>query len=236
LIEAKCQYRGCGRKCASVQLSVLSRGQGTASSFYRPRGGGLQSCRMALSATYGGMAHSVMESMTVWANIASAGRRDESCACPEAASRVATWELLVWSPSVRRFEGWADGGPDAAQQRAWRCPVVSGSHNGRDDAAVPGMAAQRQGWPRRTALVRRHGAVLGGRGAGGRTPFKVPLSSFEGCDVEEVRECAAQCRGVDTGLPAQLPHSMAAHRGLVEQRQDMIPRRCQRAGVVGIRL
>jgi hypothetical protein len=41
----------------------------------------------------------------------------------------------------------------------------------------------------------------------------------------------------DTGLPAQHPHNagMAAQCGLVEQRRDMIPRRCQRAGVAGIR-
>jgi hypothetical protein len=36
---------------------------------------------------------------------------------------------------------------------------------------------------------------------------RVPPSSFEGCDVEAVREWAAQCHGFDTGLPAQLPHS-----------------------------
>jgi hypothetical protein len=36
---------------------------------------------------------------------------------------------------------------------------------------------------------------------------RVPPSSFEGCDVEAVREWAAQCHGVDTGLLAQLPQS-----------------------------
>jgi hypothetical protein len=36
---------------------------------------------------------------------------------------------------------------------------------------------------------------------------RVPSSSFEGCDVEAVREWAAQCYEVDTDLPAQLPHS-----------------------------
>jgi hypothetical protein len=42
----------------------------------------------------------------------------------------------------------------------------------------------------------------------------------------------------DTGLPAQYPHNarMAAQCGLVEQRWDMIPRRCQMVGVEGIRL
>jgi hypothetical protein len=67
---------------------------------------------------------------------------------------------------------------------------------------------------------------------------RVPPSSFEGCDVEAVREWAAQCHGVDTGLPARsrTASGMAAQRGLVEQHRDMIPRRCQRAGVAGIRL
>jgi hypothetical protein len=36
---------------------------------------------------------------------------------------------------------------------------------------------------------------------------RVPPSSFEGCDVESVQEWAAQCHGVDTSLPAQLPYS-----------------------------
>jgi hypothetical protein len=88
-----------------VPLSVFSRGQGTASSFYSPRGGGLQSCRMALSATYDGMAHSVMESTAVLANLASGGRHGASCARLGAASRVVVWELLVRSSSVRRLEG-----------------------------------------------------------------------------------------------------------------------------------
>jgi hypothetical protein len=71
------------------------------------------------SATYGGKAHSVVESMVVLENLASVGRHGESCAYLGAASRVATWELLVWSPFVRRLEGWADGEPEAAQWRAW---------------------------------------------------------------------------------------------------------------------
>jgi hypothetical protein len=37
--------------------------------------------------------------------------------------------------------------------------------------------------------------------------LRVPSSSFEGCDMEAAREWATQCRGVDTDLPAQLPHS-----------------------------
>jgi hypothetical protein len=101
------------------------------------------------SATYGGMAHSVVELMVVLENLASGGHRGESCACPEATSRVAAWELLVWSPSVRQLEGWADGGLEDAQRRVWRCLVVMGSHNIGDDAAVLGMGAQRRGWPHR---------------------------------------------------------------------------------------
>jgi hypothetical protein len=96
------------------------------------------------SATYGGTTHSVVELMVVLENLASGGCCGKSCACPGAASRVATWELLVWSPSVRRLEGWAEGGPEAAQQRAWRCPVVPGSHSAWDGSTVAGMDAQSQ--------------------------------------------------------------------------------------------
>jgi hypothetical protein len=97
---------------------------------------------MTLSATYGRMAHSVVESMVVLTNLASGGRRGVSCACPGAASRVAVWELLVWSSFVRRLEGWADRGPEAAQRWVWWCPIVLGFHSAGDDAAALGMAAQ----------------------------------------------------------------------------------------------
>jgi hypothetical protein len=67
------------------------------------------------------------------------GRRDESCACPGAASRVVVWEPLIWSLFVRQLESWADGGLEVAQQRVWRCLVVLGSHNTGVGAAVLGM-------------------------------------------------------------------------------------------------
>jgi hypothetical protein len=76
-------------------------GQGSASSFYRPRGGDLQSCRTVLRATYGVMVHSAMELMVVLVNLAPVGCRGESCTRPGASSRVTVWELPVWSPSVR---------------------------------------------------------------------------------------------------------------------------------------
>jgi hypothetical protein len=115
LIETRCQYCGCGRKRAGVSRSVVPRGQGTASSFYRPRGGGLQSCRTALNATYGGKAHSVAELMVVLANLAPDRRCGESCTHRGVASRVAAWELPAWSPSVCWLEGSADGRPEDAQ-------------------------------------------------------------------------------------------------------------------------
>jgi hypothetical protein len=101
------------------------------------------------SATYGGMAHNIMKLMVVLENLASGGRHGKSCACPGAASRVATWELLVWSPSIRRLESWADRGLEAAKRQAWQCPIVPGSHSVGDDAAAPGMAAQWRGWSHR---------------------------------------------------------------------------------------
>jgi hypothetical protein len=56
---------------------------------------------------------------------------------------------LVWSPFVCRFEGSADGRSEAAQRRAWQCPIDLGSHSAGDDAAVLGMVAQWRGWPHR---------------------------------------------------------------------------------------
>jgi hypothetical protein len=60
---------------------------------------------------------------------------------------VVARELLVWSPSVRPLEGWADGGSEDVQRRVRWCPVVPGFHSAGDDAAVLGVAAQRRGWP-----------------------------------------------------------------------------------------
>jgi hypothetical protein len=103
-------------KCVAIRPPLRP---GDRPSFYRPKGGGLQSRRVALSATHGGMAHSVAELTTVLANLAPGGRRGESCICPGVASRVAAWELPVWLSSVRRLEGSADGRPEDAQQRVW---------------------------------------------------------------------------------------------------------------------
>jgi hypothetical protein len=69
-------------------------GRGTASSFYRPRGGSLQSC-CTVPITCGGMVYSVVELMAVPANLIPTGCRGESCSCPGAASRVAVWGLLI---------------------------------------------------------------------------------------------------------------------------------------------
>jgi hypothetical protein len=101
---------------------------------------------MALSATYGSMVHSVVELTVALTNLASSGCRGESCACPGAASRVAVRELLVWSPSVRRLERSDDGRPVAAQRRAWRCPVVLGSHSAGDDVVRTMCGSRTGGW------------------------------------------------------------------------------------------
>jgi hypothetical protein len=61
------------------------RGRGTAS-FYRPRGGSLQSCHTVLI-TSNGMVHSIVELMAVLANSVPAGRRGESYSRPGVASR-----------------------------------------------------------------------------------------------------------------------------------------------------
>jgi hypothetical protein len=67
-------------------------GQGTASSFYRARGGSLQSRRMALSDVCGNMAYNVVELTTIMANPASVKHHGGYCARPGAASRVVASE------------------------------------------------------------------------------------------------------------------------------------------------
>jgi hypothetical protein len=139
-------------KAKKVQVRIyplfLFSGQGTAPSFYRPRGGGLQlSCIVLL--TSDGMVYSATECMVVLMNLASGGRRGESCARPGATSRVALWKPLVWSSSIRQLEGWASGGLEIAQQQVWRCLVVLASYSAGDGAAVLRMVAQRWGWPHR---------------------------------------------------------------------------------------
>jgi hypothetical protein len=143
-----------GGKRAGVPIFVLSCGQGTASSFYRPRGGSLQSCCTVLSATYGGMAHSVTELMVVLTNLAPVGRRSESYTCPGAASRVAVWDLPVGrrryaNSRARLTEGrrmHSSGRGSVSSSRAstapgmvleclgWRCSA-------RDGGTAAGMAA-----------------------------------------------------------------------------------------------
>jgi hypothetical protein len=75
-------------------------GWGTAPSFYRPRGGGLQLCRAVLIMC-GGMTYNAEELMAVLANLAPVGCHGVSCSRPGVASRAAMWELLVRSSSVR---------------------------------------------------------------------------------------------------------------------------------------
>jgi hypothetical protein len=65
---------------------------------------------------------------------------------------------------------------------------------------------------------------------------RVSSSSFVGCDVEEVRELVAQCYGMKLAIPhnTRTKLGMAVQCRLVEQCQDMIPRRCQKIDVAGI--
>jgi hypothetical protein len=47
------------------------------------------------------MVYSAVELVVVLTNLAPVVRSGEPCTCLGAASRVAMWELPVWSPSVR---------------------------------------------------------------------------------------------------------------------------------------
>jgi hypothetical protein len=113
-------------------------GQGTAPSFYRPRGGGLQSCRTVLL-TSDGMVYNATERMVVLTNLASGGRRGESCARPGATSRVHCGNLLFGrhpyaSSRVGLTEGWRLHNSGCGDVLSSWAPTA------------PGMVLQCSGW------------------------------------------------------------------------------------------
>jgi hypothetical protein len=107
------------------------------------------------------------------------------------------------------------------QRWGWHCSV-------RDGVVMAGMVAQGR-WRQRihASLVRRHGVVLGERGAGVRPFSRVPPSSFESA----VRRPYESARHSVTKLTLASPPrrrtvaGMASPRELAEHRRDMIPRR-----------
>jgi hypothetical protein len=164
-------------------------------------------------------------------------------------------------PAQERLRGWLCGDfpfgrcpyADSRVRPTGGHKVHNSGHGGVLSSRVPtapGMALQCPGWlhsggdghtgpevtGRRAPLVRCHGVVLRGRGVDVRTLFEDSAILFQGCSAPAVREWVVQCHGVDTGLTAQRRKvaEMASRVGLAEQRRDMIPRRCQRAGMVGI--
>jgi hypothetical protein len=75
--------------------------------------------------------------------------------------------------------------PVTPQRRGWRCSA-------RDGVVMAGMAAQGQWRRRRRVLpVRRHGVILGERGAGVRPSFEGSVVLFQGHGAPAVREWAA---------------------------------------------
>jgi hypothetical protein len=117
----------------------------------------------------------------------------------------------------------------ASKASGWCCSA-------RDGGTAVGMAAQGRRWRNRHApLAYHHGAVLRGCRVDVRTSFEGSTVLFRG-----VRHGGRT--GVDSTVswswhrPSRTVPGMAAQGGLAEQRRDMIPRRCQRAGVTGIRL
>jgi hypothetical protein len=91
------------------------------------------------SATYGGMTHSVVELMVVLENLASGGRRGESCDCPGAASRVVvrgfSFGLRLYAFSrVGLAEGW------------WMYSGGCGGVPSSRASTVLGMTLQCPGW------------------------------------------------------------------------------------------
>jgi hypothetical protein len=131
--------------------------------------------------------------------------------------------ILAWLSSVRRFEGPTDVGSGAAQRSAWRRPVSSGPHGVGDDPAVPGMVAQRRGWPHKAGgdggdvLHHRRVTALSWAGTGlvALRLSRVSPPPFVGCGVGKVREWATLCHGV---APA-IPHSTDTTPGMAAQRR-----------------
>jgi hypothetical protein len=147
---------------------------------------------------------------------------------------------------VHQLEGLADGRSEAVQRQAWRRPVGLGSHNVRDGPAVPRMVEQRRTWPHRAegdgGDALHHPHITASSWAGTELVVvhfsRVSPSSFEGCDVEVVREWVAQCYEMTLAIlhDTCTALGMAAQCGLVEQRRDLIPRRCQKTGMAGSHL
>jgi hypothetical protein len=105
-LRQECQYR---RRRQNMRVSCYPsspRGQGTTSSFYRAREGGLQSRRVALSAACGSMAYSAVELTSVLVNLASGRRRGESYARPGATSRGVASEFLFDRRPYASSRGW----------------------------------------------------------------------------------------------------------------------------------
>jgi hypothetical protein len=152
-----------------------------------------------------------MEWVAVLANLASGGA-SRRVLCPSrngfegsgvGASCSVVARASVRGPCWQRAGGCTATGvatsrrPGLPQRRGWRCGA-------RDGSTTAGMAAQDQSWRRRCApLVRRHGVVPCGRGAGIHTLFEGFAVLLRGVQRAVVREWAAQCHGVDTGLTAQ---------------------------------
>jgi hypothetical protein len=219
-------------------------GQGTDSSYYRPREGGLQSCCTVLSYVW-------------WYGVQCRGVVDRP---GESRSQQVSWRppvlpqkrLRGWlrgrlpleSPSVRRLEGVADGRLEAysggdGDVLLSRAPTATGMalqysgwrHSGGDGRTGPTVTEE----TRYTGPISRRRPVR----ARGRRPyhflgFRCPLSRGAAC-----RPYGSGRHSVTELTPA-FPHSsptapgMASRGGFVEQRRDTIPRRCQRAGVARI--
>jgi hypothetical protein len=137
-------------KAESVWVSAHRRphrGRGTTFSFYRPRGGSLQSCRTVL-ATYGGMVYSATELTVVLANLAS-GKASRRVLYPSRSgfegSGMGASPLVVAQASARGSSWRRAGGrtvadmatschPGLPQHRGWCCSARGGG-------VAAGMAA-----------------------------------------------------------------------------------------------
>jgi hypothetical protein len=147
------------------------------------------------------MAHSAGDSTAVLTNLVPGRRRGGSCACPGAASRVVVPKSLSDRRPYTNSRVWLTG-----DQK-----LHSGRHGDVPSTWVPtmlGMTLQCPGWwhsgkdgrtgPEVTEETRSTNSYVTASSWAGVELVAVPLSrvspsSFEGRDVEEVREWTTQC-------------------------------------------
>jgi hypothetical protein len=134
--------------------------------------------------------------------------------------------LVVVRTSARGL-GWQKaGGRTVAGVAAFRRPTP---HSARDGAAVPGMAAQRRGWPHRAEVMektRPAGLTSRHRPARARNRHPYLFRGFRRPPSRGATWGRTRVGGTVSRSWHRPCRTAPAQGELVEQRRDVIPRRC----------